>query len=151
MEKLTYITLRDDPTMVEPASRWFNQKWHVPTESYQQCMLDYIKHATEYGWYLCITENKKIVAGLGVIENDFHPRNDLTPNICAVYTEEDYRNHGIAGHLLDIAVNDLKDHDISPVYLLTDHVGFYERYGWKFYETVIANGDTTPSRIYIHE
>ena len=28
---------------------------------------------------------------MGVIENDFHDRKDLTPNVCAVYTEEDCR------------------------------------------------------------
>lgn len=33
----------------------------------------------------------------GSIENDFHDRKDLTPNICAVYTEEAYRGRGIAG------------------------------------------------------
>ena len=36
--------------------------------------------------------NDKVIGGLGVIENDFHDRKDLTPNICAVYTEEEYRN-----------------------------------------------------------
>lgn len=33
----------------------------------------------------------------GSIANDFHDRKDLTPNICAVYTEEAYRGRGIAG------------------------------------------------------
>lgn len=31
----------------------------------------------------------------GSIANDFHDRKDLTPNICAVYTEEAYRGRGI--------------------------------------------------------
>ncbi len=38
----------------------------------------------------------KIVGGMGVIENDFHDRKDLTPNVCAVYTEKDYCCKGIA-------------------------------------------------------
>lgn len=37
----------------------------------------------------------KIVGGMGVIENDFHDRKDLTLNVCAVYTEKDYRCKGI--------------------------------------------------------
>ena len=81
---------------------------------------------------------------------NLHPRKDLSPNICAVYTEPNYRNQGIAGHLLNMAISDLKAHGISPVYLLTDHIGFYERYGWEFFDTTIMDGDTTPSRIYIH-
>ena len=70
--------------------------------------------------------------GLGVIKNDFHDRKDLTPNVCAVYTEKEYRCKGIAGRLLCMAVEDLRANGISPVYLLTDHVGFYEHYGCSY-------------------
>ena len=43
-----------------------------------------------------------------MIENDFHDRKDLTPNVCVVYTEKNYRSKGIAGHLLNMAVEDMK-------------------------------------------
>lgn len=72
------------------------------------------------------------MGGLGVIKNDFHDRKDLTPNVCAVYTEKEYRCKGIAGRLLCMAVEDLRANEISPVYLLTDHVGFYEHYGCSY-------------------
>jgi len=41
-----------------------------------------------------------------------------------------YISKGRAGRLLYLAVEDLRAKGISPVYLLTDHTGFYERYGW---------------------
>ena len=85
-----------------------------------------------------------------MVENDFHDRQDLAPNICAVYTEPDYRCRGIAGHLLDMAVADLRAKDITPVYLLTDHTGFYERYGWEFLCMVQGNDAPDMSRMYIH-
>ena len=91
-------------------------------------MDEYLSGDTEYGWYLCL-DGDKIVGGLGVIKNDFHERKDLAPNICAVYTEEAYRGQGIAGKLLDMTVDDMKSKRITPIYLLTDHTGFYERYG----------------------
>jgi len=87
---------------------------------------------------------------MGVIENDFHNRKDLSPNICAVYTEEEYRNQGIAGNLLNMTVNDLGQKGINPVYLVTNHVGFYERYGWKFLCMVQGDGEPEMSRMYIH-
>lgn len=61
----------------------------------------YLNHETEYGWYLCL-DNERIVGGLGVIENDFHNRKDLTPNVCAVYTEQKYRCQGIAGQFRNL-------------------------------------------------
>lgn len=43
----------------------------------------------------------------GSIANDFHDRKDLTPNICAVYTEEAYRGRGIAGRRRSGALKDV--------------------------------------------
>ena len=148
MKNYTYITLRDDPKLKEKAALWFNDKWGVPTQAYLACMDAYLNNETEYGWYLCL-DGENIVGGMGVIENDFHDRKDLTPNICAVYTEKDYRNKGIAGHLLNIVVEDLRNKEISPVYLLTDHTGFYERYGFEFY-CMVKTDDGPMSRMYIH-
>ena len=144
-----YITLREKPGIMQTAAEWFSSKWRVPTEAYLACMNDYLQSKTELGWYLCL-DGGTIVGGLGVIENDFHNRPDLTPNICAVYTEEAYRGQGIAGRLLHMAVEELREKGISPVYLLTDHTGFYERYGWEFLCMAQGDGDSQPSRMYVH-
>ncbi len=113
-------------------------------------MNDYLNKDTEYGWYLCLDDDK-IVGGLGVIENDFHDRKDLKPNVCAVYTSEEYRNRGIAGALLDMVVEDMRSKGITPLYLVSDHIGFYERYGWEF--LCMAQGDDEPemTRVYMHK
>lgn len=113
MEKLTYVTLRQRPELKAQAAQWFHQKWGVPQTAYLECMEHYLDGTSEYGWFLCLDADR-IVAGLGVIENDFHNRKDLTPNICAVYTEAQYRSRGIAGRLLDMAVAQLRSIGISP-------------------------------------
>ena len=78
-------------------------------------------------------EDDRIIGGLGVIENDFHDRKDLAPNVCAVYTEADRRCRGIAGALLNYVCADMKKKGIDTLYLITDHTSFYERYGWEFF------------------
>jgi GNAT superfamily N-acetyltransferase len=150
MEELQFVVLRDRKELKEKAAQWFHEKWGVPTEAYLECMDAYLSGETEFGWYLCL-DGDKIVGGLGVIENDFHDRKDLTPNVCAVYTEEEYRCRGIAGKLLNLVVEDQRAHGVSPLYLVTDHTGFYERYGWEFY--CMAQGDDEPeqTRLYKHE
>lgn len=107
MKEYRYITLVEKPMIKDLAAEWFHSKWGIPKEAYMECMSAYLNKETEYGWYLCL-DGEKIVAGLGVIENDFHNRKDLTPNVCAVYTEEEYRCKGIAGNLLNMAVASLK-------------------------------------------
>jgi len=150
MEELQFIVLRDREELKDKAAQWFHEKWGVPKEDYLECMDAYLNGETEYGWYLCL-DGEKIVGGMGVIENDFHDRKDLAPNVCAVYTEEEYRCRGIAGKLLDLVVEDQRAHGVSPLYLVTDHTTFYERYGWKFY--CMAQGDDEPeqTRLYIHK
>lgn len=150
MEDLIFINLRERPELMRSAAEWFSSKWGVPVEAYIECMEAYLDGRTEYGWYLCVCGDE-IAGGLGVIENDFHDRKDLAPNICAVYTEEKYRRRGIAGRLLGMAVEELRSKGISPVYLLTDHTGFYERYGWEFYCEAMGDGEERPSRLYIHK
>ena len=146
---LRFLTLRDCPEQMESAARWFHSKWRAPEEAYLACMRAYLNRETEYGWYLCL-DGERIVGGLGVIENDFHDRKDLTPNVCAVYTEKDYRCRGIAGRLLNMVVEDMRAKGVSPLYLVTDHTGFYERYGWEFLCMVRFDGEPELSRMYIH-
>ena len=150
MANYQYITLREKPEYKQTAAAWFNSKWGVPTEAYLECMDAYLAGETELGWYLCL-DGEKIIGGMGVIENDFHDRKDLTPNVCAVYTEEDYRKQGIAGKLLNLTVEDLRAKGISPAYLVTDHTGFYERYGWEFLCMVQGDGEPDMTRMYIHK
>ncbi len=144
-----YITLRQRPELADAAAEWFHSKWGVPKQAYLDCMNAYLDGQTEYGWYLCLNGDA-IIGGLGVIENDFHSRKDLSPNICAVYTEEAFRGKGIAGKLLIFAAEDLRAKGISPVYLLTDHTGFYERYGWEYLCGARGEGEDHDSRIYIY-
>lgn len=143
------ITLREKRELKNKAAQWFHSIWHVPKEAYLACMEEYLSEQTEYGWYLCLV-NENIIGGLGVIENDFHVRKDLSPNVCALFVEPMYRSHGIAKALLEQVVNDCKLKGIEPLYLVTDHTNFYERYGWKFL-CMVQMEDGSFSRMYKHE
>ena len=149
MNGFQYITLRERPELKRAAAAWFYLKWGVPEDAYLACMDAYLNRETEYGWYLCLDGNR-IVVGLGVIENDFHERKDLSPNVCAVYTEADCRGRGIAGTLLNLAADDMRSKGIAPLYLVTDHAGFYERYDWEFLCMVRCEDKPETSRMYIH-
>ncbi len=142
-------SLQDRPELLNQAAAWFHAKWGVPEAVYQERMAEYINGATKNGWYLCL-DGDRIIGGLGVIDNDFHDRPDLAPNVCAVYTEEAFRGKGIAGRLLKAVVEDMRAKGVTPLYLVSDHVGFYERYGWEFLCTVREDGTQKPTRVYVH-
>ena len=58
-------------------------------------------------WYIIVDGQRNTIAGAGVIENDFHDRKDLTPNLCDLFVEERKRGRGIAGVVPDFVRKDL--------------------------------------------
>lgn len=131
-------------------ANWFHEKWGVPLEAYLDSMDEGLNNDKPYPEWYVAEEDNRIIGGLGVIENDFHDRKDLAPNVCAVYVEEEYRCRGIAGKLLNFVVEDMRARGVSPLYLVTDHTGFYERYGWEYFCPAQGDGEDEPCRLYIH-
>ena len=142
--------IREHPQMAEKAACWFHEKWQIPLEAYRESIRQCLKKESPVPqWYLAL-DGEEILGGLGVIENDFHCRKDLTPNVCAVYVEEAHRCRGIAGELLGHVCADMKEQGVDTLYLLTDHKSFYERYGWEFLCMVRGDGEPCLSRMYVH-
>lgn len=150
MSEYRIVKITEQPELKEKAAKWFHEKWGVPLEAYLASMDAALAGDPVQEWYLCL-DKERIIAGMGVIENDFHDRNDLTPNVCAVYTEEAYRGKGICGKLLNFVVADNKAKGLSPIYLVTDHTNFYEKYGWEFLWMVKGEGESKLSRMYIYK
>lgn len=141
------INLRERPALAETAAEWFHGKWGIPVEEYRASMAA-SGDAPVPRWYAALRDGR-VIGGVGVIENDFHDRRDLTPNVCALYVEEDCRCQGLAGALLERACGDLEDAGIDTVYLVTDHTSFYERYGWEFL-CMVRGEDGKSLRMYVH-
>lgn len=141
------IRLSNAPELTEQAVHWFHEKWKVPEEAYRESIQDSQKGtAAVPQWYVAV-EDGQIIGGLGVIENDFHKRKDLAPNICAVYVEPPYRMKGLSRTLMDTACADLAAAGIETVYLITTHTQYYEHCGWSFYG-MIEEDDDSPIRMY---
>ena len=145
------IRLIDEPALKNTMAEWFHEKWGVPLEAYLESMEECLAGKGAVPQWYAAMEGEKILGGLGVIENDFHDRKDLSPNVCAVYVEEEHRRRGIAGTLLRFACEDMDSRGISTLYLVTDHTSFYERYGWEFLCMVQGDGETEKSRMYQHK
>lgn len=78
--------------------------------------------------------------------DDVQPTN-LTPWIGWVYTFPRYRGQHLAGKLLSHAENLAKESGATNVYISTNHIGLYEKYGYEFYtEAKDIEGEDT--RVY---
>ena len=78
------LKLREHSELASEAAEWFHSKWDIPVEEYagsiQECLTG---KSIVPQWYVAV-ENQQIIGGIGVIENDFHNRKDLTPKTTVV-------------------------------------------------------------------
>lgn len=135
-KKYKLILLRDDQSYNGKAAKWFNNVWGVSENTYLESITECQRTKNKVPQWYIITDSEndgKIIAGMGVIENDFHERRDLSPNVCAVFTDPDYRRQGLAKYLLDFVCEDMAKFGYDILYLITSHTEFYERCGWEFF------------------
>ena len=99
--------LTDRPEMKKVMAEWFHAKWGIPLEAYIESMDKCLECGGAYPQWYAAVEEGRMIAGMGVVENDFHDRKELSPNICAVYTDEEFRGRGIAGKLLEYVCADM--------------------------------------------
>ena len=118
--ELELICLRNKGEFKERAAAWFSSKWGISVDEYEESIDECIQNKCKIPqWYIITDKNNNIIAGAGVIENDFHDRKDLTPNLCDLFVEERKRVRGIAGVVPDFVRKDLASLGYSRLYLVT--------------------------------
>ena len=95
------LPLRDAPVLADAAAVWFSRRWGIPAESYRESMEQCLRRKAPVPQWYVVRDGGRLLAGAGVIANDFHDRKDLTPNLCALFVEPPWRGRGTAGRLLD--------------------------------------------------
>ena len=144
------LKLREHPELAAQAAAWFHAKWGIPEAEYTESIRAGLEGGAPVPQWYTVCSGGRIIGGAGVIENDFHVRRDLTPNLCALYVEEPFRGQGVAGALLRGICADMGSLGIPTLYLVTNHTRFYERYGWRFLGLVQETDSKDQIRMYVH-
>ena len=79
--------------------------------------------------------------------DDIQPT-DLTPWMGFIYTFPEHRGHRYAGMLFEEVERLAREEQVAAVYISTNHVGLYEKYGCEFL-TMMKDMDGNPSRVYV--
>ena len=97
---------------------------------------------------LLLTNGDELLSFCTYAEKDDIQPTDLTPWIGFVFTFPEHRGHHYAGLLIDEAERLAAAEGVSDIYISTNHIGLYEKYGCMFMtEMKDINGE--PSRIYV--
>ena len=97
---------------------------------------------------LLLTEGDELISYCTFAEKDDIQPTDLTPWVGFVYTFPKHRGHRYAGLLFDEVERLAKERQVTDVYLSTNHIGLYEKYGWEFFD-MMDDMDGEPSRVYV--
>lgn len=127
------ISVRTNPEYKEKAISYLQASWpEISPLIYEDCITHSI-NASQFlpQWYL-LEKKEEIIGCAGLITNDFISRMDLYPWLCAMFIDEKHRGHAYGSLLLEKAKQDTKAAGFKQLNLCTDHIGFYEKYGFRY-------------------
>lgn len=84
-----------------------------------------------------LTDNNKLVSFALLAEQDEIDVPDISPWIGFVYTFPQYRGKHNAGKLIEHICFVLKSAKIKQVYISTEEIGLYEKYGFSFWKNML--------------
>ena len=127
------ISIREQPEFRDKAIQYFQKNWSdVRPEMYEDCITHSIGARNELPqWYLFQKEGE-IIGCAGLITNDFISRGDLYPWFAALFIEESQRGNKYPSLLLEQAKTDTRKAGFENLYLCTEHIGYYEKYGFSY-------------------
>lgn len=111
---------------------------------------DKFHEATGEGSLVILADNEKIVSFCTLTQKDCVDDDSLFPWIGFVFTSPEYRGNRYSGKLIEYACDKAKEQGFENVYVATDHIGLYEKYGFEYIESRVDKSDEI-SRIYVRK
>ena len=126
------INVRECLEWIESAADYFSSIWNIDRQLYLDSMNDSVSTADSVPrWYLLL-RGEEIIGGFGLIDNDFMVRTDLCPWLCALHIKPSERGRQCGAKLLGHGRREAAKLGFDKVFLNTDHVGYYEKYDWRY-------------------
>lgn len=131
------ISVREHPEHKERVIAYLQNSWSsVLPIIYSDCVENCINSANPLPQWYVLENSSEIIGCAGLITNDFISRMDLYPWLCALFIDEAHRGNAYSLLLIEKVKEDAKKANFNKLYLSSDHIGYYEKYGFKY----IGNG-----------
>jgi len=81
-------------------------------------------------------EDEHVIGYCTLLKEDYYPENRYSPWISSVFVDEAYRGRRVSQKLIGAAEKYAKSIGIDTVYIPSDRIGFYEKYGYEKIDTL---------------
>ena len=92
----------------------------------------------------------QIVGMASLCKTDYYPLPEICPWVSSLFVSEEYRGRRISETLIDFANQYAKELGFDRTYIPTEHVGLYEKYGYRYLRDIVNYGGGT-DRLYCKE
>ena len=82
-----------------------------------------------------MADSEKLVSFCTLTQRDCIKDNSFFPWVGFVFTAPDYRGKRYSGEVIEAACKRALRQGFDKVYLATDHIGLYEKYGFTYLES----------------
>lgn len=138
MENIVVKQIFDDidETNLRTMTKWMYDWWgkedNLSMEEVECFMIHSLqkeKLPQTYGLFL----DERIIGMYQFSYEDLSVRPDIYPWLANVYIDEKYRNKGYARYMLNtVRDNAKKGINFNELFLYTEHINFYEKFGWEY-------------------
>ena len=89
---------------------------------------------------LLLLDNNNLIGFISIFPTDGEERKDLSPWYATMYVKEIYRGKGYSKILHNALIEEAKKRGFKKLYLKTDLINYYEKFGATFLDT-LNNGE----------
>lgn len=86
---------------------------------------------TEWESVFAAVLEDKLVGFCTFMKTDYYPENRYSPWISCIFVDEEYRSCRISEKMIETVIAYAKEQGFSKVYIPSDIIGLYEKYGFK--------------------
>ena len=85
---------------------------------------------------LILLQDNTLVGFISIFPHDCDERPDLSPWYATMYVKEEFRGNGYSKLLNDTILKEAKSRGFTKIYLKTDLINYYEKFGANYIETL---------------
>lgn len=126
------INIREHPDRLDRAADSFASWWGIDQSYYRHSMRDSLFTDKPVPRWFLMQRNDTIIGGCGLVTEDAMADENFSPWLCGLYIEPAERGHGLGAKLLAHGCREAAALGFSAIYLNTDHIGYYEKYAWRY-------------------